>query len=419
MTRFSQDLQLEDGLTVPRFMFICNTSSMGLGRQEGFNVVRNEKYYCMTGLLLALLCLIPAVELRAGDAVKFKVKNADGFPITYEVREGTSGLVSVTDAKVKKKAVLRIPETVEYAGKSYTVVEIADRAFATNKEHGLPFSAVELPATICRIGKCAFQQCDRMESINLPEGLLIIDACAFSSTFKLQQFGIPSSVIYIGGKAFQNMYINILTFSDKECELTNLPAIVTPDNCEQYGLKAEGVVRYYATHEAPEPLVDVNSEEIQRLIAVWNAASDAKWNKRAQRAKVMGTIAAGLLGAATVAVPVLTNSTNSTSSAATTTSSLQSGISNAVSQSSATATKSITTRSDADGGSSTSENTSGKAKKHHFCRFCSGTGKCSYCNGDGWYTSLGTGRKADVHCPVCKNHNGKCNHCNGRGEWYD
>lgn len=153
--------------------------------------------------LAALLCVIPSTGLYAKNALKFKVKNAEGYSITYEVKEGTNGLVSVTDAKVKKRSTLRIPETVEYEGQTYIVVEIADRAFATNKNQGLPFRAVELPSTIRRIGKYAFQWCNNLESINLPEGLLIIDVLAFAYTYNLKQLSIPSSVINIGDMALQ------------------------------------------------------------------------------------------------------------------------------------------------------------------------------------------------------------------------
>jgi len=259
-------------------------------------------------IFITLLCFLPTFELLAGDVLKFKVKTAEGFTINYEVKDAEAGWVSVIGAKVKKNATLNIPEIVEYEGKSYTVVEIADRAFGTNKDHGLPFSVVELPSTIRRIGKYAFQWCERLESINLPEGLLIIDAMSFPCTWKLKKFAIPSSVIYIGGMAFQNwkpLYIN----HPKKCELENLPAIVTPYNCEQYGLSTESVSQYYATHVPPVLMQDINSDSIQNIIAAWNGPSDAKWEKRMKRMQIIAGVAGGLVGAAAVALPALTKTT--------------------------------------------------------------------------------------------------------------
>lgn len=45
------------------------------------------------------------------------------------------------------------------------------------------------------------------------------------------------------------------------------------------------------------------------------------------------------------------------------------------------------------------------------CSFCHHSGKCSTCNGKGWYyNTYGSGT---VNCPNCRN--GWCTHCNGRG----
>ena len=314
----------------------------------------------VVGWITALLCLFFSTNVLAAEkAVTFKVPNADGFKITYQVKDAELGWVSVTNAQVKKKAVLRIPETVDFGGQTYTVVEIADRAFGTNKDHGLPFSEVELPNTIQRIGKFAFQWCDRLEKINFPDGLLIIDGYAFAYTYKLKELYIPSSVVYIGDMAFQNwkpLYFNY----PKECQLDTLPAIVTPNNCRQYGLSEQSVAQYYATHTASAVMADVSSDSIQRLITAWNSASDAKWAKRMKRAQIVAGVMGGLVGAAAVAVPAFSGG-NGTSTVKTTTASTAS------SNSSVLATS---TRTSADGGNSGTTTSSQEAKKRVACREC-------------------------------------------------
>ena len=49
------------------------------------------------------------------------------------------------------------------------------------------------------------------------------------------------------------------------------------------------------------------------------------------------------------------------------------------------------------------------------CHMCLGSGKCSTCNGKGWYYGFGN----QVLCPNCdSNHNGVCSHCHGTKKEY-
>lgn len=49
------------------------------------------------------------------------------------------------------------------------------------------------------------------------------------------------------------------------------------------------------------------------------------------------------------------------------------------------------------------------------CGLCLGTGKCSKCNGRGYYDVIGIGSGRHV-CPVCPNHSGTCSSCGGSGK---
>ena len=46
------------------------------------------------------------------------------------------------------------------------------------------------------------------------------------------------------------------------------------------------------------------------------------------------------------------------------------------------------------------------------CTLCLGSGRCKYCNGDGYNYTSGTA----VQCNGCKGHIGKCKRCNGTGK---
>lgn len=49
------------------------------------------------------------------------------------------------------------------------------------------------------------------------------------------------------------------------------------------------------------------------------------------------------------------------------------------------------------------------------CSICDGTGKCTYCGGDGYLHSRASD-KEDRNCTHCRNHDGKCTYCDGTGK---
>lgn len=49
------------------------------------------------------------------------------------------------------------------------------------------------------------------------------------------------------------------------------------------------------------------------------------------------------------------------------------------------------------------------------CAICDGTGKCTYCGGDGYLFSRASD-KEDRNCTHCRNHDGKCTYCDGTGK---
>ena len=115
-----------------------------------------------------------------------------------------------------------IPPTVTYGGKTYSVTEIEEEAFAKckrlfsisipNSISEIPIGAfagctgldyVELPNTIKTIGQGAFYQTN-ITSITLPSSLVAIHSNAFKDCRKLSEISIPKSVKELGLSVFYN-----------------------------------------------------------------------------------------------------------------------------------------------------------------------------------------------------------------------
>ena len=172
-------------------------------------------------MLLILLCLVGNVSAMAAS-YDFAVKNEDGVTIYYEVISSTGNTVSVTKGDESYSGKVVIPDTVENAGKVYTVTEIAKNAFGECVE----LTSVELPQTLTTIQESAFEKCVRLESVvvpslvtnifgyafwgcsnlkqvTLPNGIRKISSATFSECINLESINIPSTVKIIEQNAFQ------------------------------------------------------------------------------------------------------------------------------------------------------------------------------------------------------------------------
>lgn len=65
--------------------------------------------------------------------------------------------------------------------------------------------------------------------------------------------------------------------------------------------------------------------------------------------------------------------------------------------------------------SSSSSYSSSSSSSGRDCGLCLGTGKCSKCNGRGYYDEIGIGSGRHA-CPACPNSSGRCSCCNGTGK---
>lgn len=113
-----------------------------------------------------------------------------------------------------------VPETVDYNGRSYTVVRIGAESFYWHEF----MTSIEIPGTVTSIGQNAFRGMNRsiLKSVDI-KGCEVIEKEAFSGNIALEQVTFPSNLLSIGEKAFQNCtLLETLVFPEGLSEIAPL-----------------------------------------------------------------------------------------------------------------------------------------------------------------------------------------------------
>lgn len=146
----------------------------------------------------------------ASDLVTYRVLSEEGATGTVEVVKFEQAYVPI------QKYVLNLPETVDYNGVTYTVVSIADKAFAPSWNgyyQSRMIGEVVIPDTVTHIGEYAFNG-NEITSVVLPNNGLTIGNYAFQSN-NLTEITFPENIGSIGHGAFGlNQGLTSITFSE-------------------------------------------------------------------------------------------------------------------------------------------------------------------------------------------------------------
>ena len=153
----------------------------------------------------------PSIENFTLDGIYYKVLSdpTDTANGTVQVGNGYSGSFEVT---LEMANLVTIPETVteETTGNTYTVVAIGDSAFAPawNAAWEDMMSSrvknISIPKTVTTIGKNAFSEANKLETITFAEGsqLTSIGEHAFDTCSTLKSIALPNGFKTIGEAAF-------------------------------------------------------------------------------------------------------------------------------------------------------------------------------------------------------------------------
>ena len=189
----------------------------------------------MKKLLFIILCIVIAVTSKAQTA-DFSTPNSDGVTIYYNITDASQHTVEVTNAygrsisselwggtmhwdhsKRYTAPIIRVPETVTYAGNTYTVTKCGDEAFI---DGGM--TQIVLPNTVKEVGKYCFYGCGHLSNINLPEGIISIGKSAFEGLRSLHTITFPSTLKTVGEWLFRDTGIKYI-HNLENTQLTELP----------------------------------------------------------------------------------------------------------------------------------------------------------------------------------------------------
>ncbi len=204
---------------------------------------RTKYIFSLLMALLLVMCTLPISILTASAA-----EYGDTFEVSdlkYEVtadRDFVGVPVVMVIPNNYTKSSYTIPETVDYDGVTYTVIQIDAGAFAncTNLE------SITLPSQLIAISSDAFNGCTNLSSINLPDNLQTIGGAAFKNCSSLTSIEIPNRVSSIGAEAFSGSGLREVTFEEggsKSCGIysrafsncNSLNSIVIPGRVTEIG----------------------------------------------------------------------------------------------------------------------------------------------------------------------------------------
>lgn len=116
----------------------------------------------------------------------------------YNINLTPNFTCEITTGNTKYSGNIDIPSTVEYKGKTLSIIKIGDNAFYGCEN----LISVNIPNTVLEIGRDAFNGCINLEKVNLSQALTTIGACAFANCVKIQRMSFSSSLQTIQTSAF-------------------------------------------------------------------------------------------------------------------------------------------------------------------------------------------------------------------------
>ncbi|NDV65598.1 leucine-rich repeat domain-containing protein [Bacteroides sp. 224] len=149
-------------------------------------------------VLSVLFMIMPLLAISQNVfSLEFSLPNRDGVNIHYRFIADYEVAV-ISKRSVSYQGIINIPTTVNYGGRSCTVVKIEEAAFY----NCALLLEITLPGTIVEIGRMAFCGCRNLQSINFSRNLKKLGEACFANCSSLKDVVLPNSLEYVGKSAF-------------------------------------------------------------------------------------------------------------------------------------------------------------------------------------------------------------------------
>lgn len=174
-------------------------------------------------------------------------RTPDGHELNFSVLSDSEKTLAVIMGKYNETSYV-IPEYVDVQGVTYTVTEVADKAFYNIQQ----LNDIQFPSTLKKIGRDVFFM-TQLQRIILPESLEELGAKAFfcvgwkllgilpTASSPVNEIYIPKSIKVIGKNCFFSCG-NMLS-PGKKCEayFSSMPDFITEETCDTYGIDDSAV----------------------------------------------------------------------------------------------------------------------------------------------------------------------------------
>lgn len=155
-------------------------------------------------LIAYIICFLSSVSLFAYDL------EVEGIYYNANI---TKMELTITSGDIPYSGDMSIPESVEYKGRTFSVVAIGSGAFKNSS-----IESIKVPGSIKTIGYGAFRNCKNLKEVKLSDGLTRIEG-SFRECSSLTEISIPSTVQSISEDAFWDTGLTKLIIEDGEQEL--------------------------------------------------------------------------------------------------------------------------------------------------------------------------------------------------------
>lgn len=191
-------------------------------------------FYGMRQIVICSFLLLSSLLAKAADFVE------DGFAFNVISLDDMTCEI-LADESIEYSGTLNIPYTVIYKDRSFSVVEVGNKAFEGCEK----IEQVVLPETIQSIGNAAFSGCSSLHSINIPESVTSIGEYAFEVCTSLNRIRIPSKIKVLSLGVFYGCSLLKDIVIPEEVELIDnkafyncksLESITLPKSCNTIGI---------------------------------------------------------------------------------------------------------------------------------------------------------------------------------------